>query len=170
MTPSDASPKDPKVYTIDVTFAAFANTQTFKRRNKKVLRTIEIRGDQTLADLHEAIFIAFDRYDEHLYEFQFGKGPRDRDGPLFRAPFPGGGDPMFGNAEEKTIESLKLRVKRVFGYLFDFGDEWKHHLEVVAIGEPVAGEKYPRLAKKIGDSPPQYPDMDEEWDGTGAGD
>src|SRR5581483_1046862 len=44
-----------------------------KFANKEVSRTIEIRGDQTLAQLHNAIFQAFDRWDEHLYEFQFGK-------------------------------------------------------------------------------------------------
>jgi hypothetical protein len=35
-------------------------------------RTLEIRGDQTLAKLHEIIFKTFDRFDEYLYEFQDG--------------------------------------------------------------------------------------------------
>ena len=38
--------------------------------NKVINRVIEIRGDQTLEDLHQAIFEAFDREEEHLYEFQ----------------------------------------------------------------------------------------------------
>jgi len=36
---------------------------------KSSWRRITIRGDQTLKDLHHAIFRAFDRYDEHLYAF-----------------------------------------------------------------------------------------------------
>ncbi len=32
-------------------------------------RRIAILGDQSLDDLHRAIFLAFDRYDEHLYTF-----------------------------------------------------------------------------------------------------
>lgn len=32
-------------------------------------RRIAMRDDQTLGDLHAAIFQAFDRYDEHLYTF-----------------------------------------------------------------------------------------------------
>ncbi|SET97548.1 hypothetical protein [Natrinema hispanicum] len=35
----------------------------------EVYREIEIGGSSTLADLHEAIFDAFDRYDSHAYEF-----------------------------------------------------------------------------------------------------
>jgi hypothetical protein len=36
-----------------------------------------MRGDQTLEDLHHAIFDAFGRWEQHMYEFQFGKGPMD---------------------------------------------------------------------------------------------
>lgn len=35
----------------------------------EVYREIEIDGSSTLADLHEEIFDAFDRYDSHAYEF-----------------------------------------------------------------------------------------------------
>ena len=38
---------------------------------KSIWRKIAMRGNQTLDDLHEAIFDAFDRYDEHLYSFYF---------------------------------------------------------------------------------------------------
>jgi len=44
-----------------------------KFANKVVNRVIEIRGDQTLGQLHEAIFEAYDRWEQHLYEFQLGK-------------------------------------------------------------------------------------------------
>ena len=35
----------------------------------KVYRIIEVAGNCTFDDLHEAIFEAFDRYDPHLYSF-----------------------------------------------------------------------------------------------------
>jgi hypothetical protein len=54
-----------------------------KFANKVVRRDIEIRGDQTLEQLHQAIFTAFERSDEHLYEFQFGKRPFDPKGPNY---------------------------------------------------------------------------------------
>ena len=34
-----------------------------------VWRTIAIRSDQTLDDLHEVLFKAFDRFEEHMYSF-----------------------------------------------------------------------------------------------------
>ena len=37
--------------------------------DKSVWRRIAFRGDQTLDDVHEAVYRAFDRYDEHLYSF-----------------------------------------------------------------------------------------------------
>ena len=54
-----------------------------KSANKVVRRDIEIRGDQPLEQLHHAIFEAFDRFDDHLYEFQFGKRPFDPEGPNY---------------------------------------------------------------------------------------
>ncbi len=40
---------------------------------RRVSRTIAFRGDQTLDDVHRAIFDAFDRCDPHLYAFYFPK-------------------------------------------------------------------------------------------------
>lgn len=36
---------------------------------RRIWHRIAIRSDQTLDDLHKAIFNAFDRYDEHIYSF-----------------------------------------------------------------------------------------------------
>ena len=59
-------------------------TEKFAKENPEISRTIQIRGDQTLEDLHHALFDAFDRSDEHMYEFQFGKGPMDPKAPRGR--------------------------------------------------------------------------------------
>src|SRR5438477_4201179 len=59
-----------------------------KFTNKVISRVIEIRGDQTLEQLHHAIFKAYDRWEEHLYEFQFGKRPFDPDGPNYGVSSP----------------------------------------------------------------------------------
>jgi hypothetical protein len=45
---------------------------------KRIWRLIAMRGDQTLDDLYEGIFRAFDRFDDHLYSFYFPKAPRRR--------------------------------------------------------------------------------------------
>ena len=58
--------------------------------SRRVSRTIALRGDQTLHDLHEAIFAAFDRFDAHLYSLHFRKAPTRRGtaGPKPRARYP----------------------------------------------------------------------------------
>ncbi|WP_392475998.1 hypothetical protein [Nostoc sp. C110] len=47
-------------------------TEEFAAENPVVSRTIEIESSNTLQDLHKIIFKAFDREEEHIYEFQVG--------------------------------------------------------------------------------------------------
>lgn len=47
-------------------------------------------------------------------------------------------------------------------YLFDFGDEWWHEITVEQIDAKPEEGGYPRVLEEHGQSPPQYPDMDEE--------
>src|SRR5437868_6375872 len=67
-----------RVYALKVSLISGFVSDKFAKKNPSVYRTIRIRGDQTLEELHFAIFEAYDRFDEHLYEFQFGKKPMDR--------------------------------------------------------------------------------------------
>jgi len=127
-----------------------------KFAGKQFRRDIEIRGDQTLDQLHQAIFDAFDRSDEHLYEFQFGKGPHDPAGPNYGIPDPQEHKNEDKDARTTTLDSLDLKQDRVFGYLFDFGDGWFHQVEVARIEQAIPTVTYPRITKRVGKSPPQY--------------
>jgi hypothetical protein len=130
-----------------------------------ISRTIQIRGNQTLEDLHRTIFKAFDRFDEHLYEFMLGVVPDDRSS-IYSLPseveIPGLDEEMGGDVRTTTIDSLGLEVGRAFGYRFDFGDEWLHQIDVTAIVDYSGKGKYPKVTKKVSKSPPQYPDADDE--------
>ncbi len=77
----DKKARTPRVYTLQVFLTDGPVTKAFA--SKEISRTIQIRGDQTLQALHRAIFKAFDREEEHLHEFNFGKGPYDRNGPRY---------------------------------------------------------------------------------------
>ena len=70
-----------------------------------------------------------------------------------------------GSVTRTTLGSLELRIDETFGYWFDFGDDWWHQINVVAIKEKVARGKYPKVTKRVGESPPQYLDGDEEMKG-----
>jgi hypothetical protein len=161
-----------RLYTLDVELVAGRTTEEFDDENPTVSRAIQIRGDQTLEDLHWAIFDAFDRFDEHLCEFQFGSRPQGRKNKRYVLPMDME-DPWlgFGGPEETpedltrtTIESLGLRRRRRFWYWFDFGDDWWHRIEVVDVDDTVPRGKFPKVVKRVGKSPPQYPGWDEEYE------
>ena len=129
-----------------------------KFANKRIRRVIEIRGDQTLEKLHEAIFQAYDRWDDHLYEFQLGKRPFDPDGPNFGVAERRRGKKGAGDARTTKLDDLGLKPHRVFGYWFDFGDDWYHQVQVERIEQAIPTVTYPRVIKRVGKSPPQYLD------------
>jgi hypothetical protein len=122
-----------------------------------------MRGDQTLLDLHHAIFEAFGRWEEHMFEFQFGKGPMDPNAPRYVLPSAfkedmGDRNPPAGRVDQTTLDSLDLKVGDRFGYWFDFGDDWWHQINVEAIEDKTPKGKLPKVTKRVGKSPPQYLD------------
>ncbi len=155
-----------RLYSLDVFLLSGPITETFAKKNPVVSRTIQIRGDQTLEDLHYAIFDAFGRWEEHMYEFQFGKRPMDPKARRYVLPHEledqsGDQNPPKGRVDETTIDSLGLKVGDRFGYWFDFGDDWWHQINVEAIDDEAPRGQFPRVTKKVGKSPPQYADEDE---------
>jgi len=126
--------------------------------NKEISRVIEIRGDQTLEQLHDSIFQAYDRSDQHPYEFQFGKRPFDPDGPKYRGPSPQPSKKGNGDASTTKLDDLNLEPGRGFGYWFDFGDNWYHQVQIDRIEKAIPTVTYPRIIKRVGKSPPQHRD------------
>lgn len=157
------------LYTLEVFLIGGPVTSQFVRNNPEVSRTIEIRGDQTLHDLHRAVFSAFDREEEHMYEFQIGgEGPDDPRAKRYGLPVEVGEGPeedeMGGDAATTTLDSLKLKVDEPFGYWFDFGDDWRHQINVLSLKKKTPKGEYPKVVKRVGESPPQYTEEDEESD------
>jgi hypothetical protein len=153
------------LYTLEVCILRGPMTSKFIKKNRVISRTIQIRGDQTLEHLHWATFDAFDREEEHMYEFQIGgKGPMDPKARTYVLPMamddPFGERKPAGDVTRTTIASLGLKVKSAFGYWFDFGDDWWHQITVVAIDERAERGKYPRVTGRVGESPPQYVDSE----------
>lgn len=153
-----------RLYTLEVFIISGPVTEKYAKKKPVISRTIQIRGDQTLEDLHHAIFNAFDRFDEHMYEFQFGKGPMDPNAPRYVLPVETdteGGKRPAGRVDQTPLDSLGLEVGRSFGYWFDFGDDWWHQVNVETIEDKVPRGKFPKVTKRVGKSPLQYADEDE---------
>ena len=155
------------IYLLEVYLIDGPITDSFVKKNPVVSRTIEIRSEQTLETLHKVIFKAFDREDEHMYEFQIGgSGPYDPKTKLY------GLSTAFmdeieegqyaGDVRQTQIGSLNLAIDQPFGYWFDFGDDWRHQIDVIEIKKATPKKRYPKVTKKTGESPPQYVDWDQE--------
>lgn len=150
------------LYILEVGILGGPVTDEFIEKNPVLYRTIEIKGSNTLADLHNIIFTAFDREEEHLYEFQLGgKRPNDPNAERYGIKIPDDADysDSLNDAAVATIASLKLRAEDVFGYWFDFGDDWWHQINVAAVKPKASKGKYPKITKRVGASPPQYADF-----------
>lgn len=120
-----------------------------------IWRTVEVTGDETLADLHAIIQIAMGWEDCHMHSFHI-------DGVEY------GGEPeddMFGGfggfAEDESLDESEYKVGQVieakgmrFMYEYDFGDSWQHEITVEAIGTREAGKNYPLCLDGKGACPP----------------
>lgn len=158
---------DRRVYTLEVILFSGPVTQKFVRKNKVVSRTFQIPGDRTLDELHGAIYTAHGFDDDHLYEFHVGgKHPMDRQARQYVLPMametPFDGPAPAGDLTRTRLGSLGLKVGNSFWYWFDYGDDWWHQIHVTGIQEERLSGRFPRVTKRVGASPPQYPHMDGE--------
>jgi hypothetical protein len=157
------------VYTLEVRLIGGPVTESFAQANPTVSRTIQIAGNQTLEHLHQVLYRALDREEEHLYEFQLGgKKPHDRHARSYGHPMSArehNGEPGYAESVRGArIDSLGLKTRSVFFYWFDFGDDWWHRIKVVRIEDTAPGVDLPRVIERVGESPPQYPFAYEDFE------
>ncbi len=125
------------------------------RDRPDIWRIIDIKGNQMLSSLHKAVFKAFDRFEEHQYSFFLSNNYYDKE-TEFTSP----GSDTSGKRKLATrirIDSLALYGGPKFLYLFDYGDEWWHEVELIGVTKKVTRASYPRVVKKQGKPPPQHP-------------
>jgi hypothetical protein len=133
---------------------------------KSVWRRIEVRSDQTLEDLHDAIQDAFVWDDDHLYAFFLSGKAWDASSEYVRPH----ADREQGMPSARVrLDRLDLRPRQRILYIFDFGDEWRHDVIVERTDIQSDAGKYPRIVEERGDAPPQYPNQENE-DANGEGD
>ena len=102
--------QDDRLFTLEVCIISGPMTEKFVKKNEVVSRTIQVRGAQTLEILHYAMFGAFGRDDEHMYEFQVGgKGPMDPKAKKYVLPM--AMDDTF--AEKKTAGDITEDRRRL---------------------------------------------------------
>ncbi len=100
-----------------------------------VWRRIQVPADCTLARLHKVIQAVMDWQDYHLHEFTVG-------GRAYAVPDPEDDHEVI---DERTVRlrDLGLSIGDRFEYLYDFGDDWRHVLELERQMPPAAETVYP---------------------------
>lgn len=130
----------------------------------EVSRRIAVRGDQTLADVHEELRDGFEWSDDHLFSFWLDGefwGSKESE---YTAPF----EPEPGSqTADIALERLGLTRGQKLAYVFDFGDEWRVNLTLAETRPADETETYPVTLERRGKAPPQYAIPDEEELGAG---
>ena len=119
---------------------------------KRIYRTIELRSEQTLDDLHHAIQRAIHWDADHLYSFFVGGVARDGRYRI-SCPYEEHSPPW---TDEAVVGELGLMQGHKFLYYFDYGDCHEFEVQVVDVRPQAKAGEYPRVVDAKGDAPPQY--------------
>lgn len=127
---------------------------TLKDFKPSIWRSIQVRSDATLGELHAIIQMAMGWSNSHLHHFIVGKSPNLR---FIGAPVPyEGGDQMDEENEgEIAISQVLSATKPKMTYEYDFGDSWEHEVSLEQVVESKAGVHYPRCIAGENACPPE---------------
>ncbi|MCX6007121.1 MAG: tetratricopeptide repeat protein, partial [Chloroflexi bacterium] len=116
------------------------------RDKPDIWRIIDIKENQMLSSLHKAIFKAFNRFEEHQYSFFLSNRPYDKESEYHSPGLKADEDDKL--ASRIRIDSIPLYGGSKFLYLFDYGDQWWHEVELLKVTKRVTRASYPRVIKK----------------------
>ena len=105
---------------------------------RRIWRELELTADQTLADLGDAIPLAFGFDDPHLWSFFLSGKPWDRTSEYALL-----GDDPFGDPKQ-TAQDLpipQVPADKEFLFLFDYGDEWHFGVKLIGTGQPTPARR-----------------------------
>lgn len=120
-----------------------------------VTRTIELRGDQTLADLQGVMKEEFGLEGNHLWAFYLSGEWHDGYSEFGSS----------GRAPDAELRSLGLEPGLRIAHLHERLDELWHVVDVTRVGEVLPGAEYPRVTARRGELEPALPWEDEEAEG-----
>lgn len=98
---------------------------TLREIDPPVWRRIVVPAHLTLGELHQALQTSFGWSNSHLHDFLIGDARFGMTGVET--------DGMFEVPEDLAPLGAVVRAGSTFVYTYDFGDDWEHTVEVVAI-------------------------------------
>jgi hypothetical protein len=103
--------------------------------------------DCTLPEFHEVIQAVMGWQNSHLYRFEVG-GIRYSDPSLSE-------DLECADGRRIKLSHLVKQGHRQFEYVYDFGDRWRHRIEVESVFQPEEKAKFPVCIEGAGTCPPE---------------
>ncbi len=127
-------------------------------------RTIAVPENATLYKLAEAINEAFEFLFDHPFGFynNFKEPYRSETGFELFADI--GEESEFPGVKKTKIPEAFPDTGAKLLFFFDYGDEWSFPVELIEYRYPQHGKRYPVILEKIGESPEQYPRLEEDGD------
>lgn len=119
----------------------------------KIWRRIEVPETYTFWDLHVAIQDVMGWLDCHLHQFLI-KDPRTRKKVEIGLPDEDYLDDMLAGWEEKIANYFTMENKSA-DYVYDFGDDWFHKIQLEQIHPVEKGQIYPLCLKGERACPPE---------------
>jgi hypothetical protein len=110
-----------------------------------VWRRLEVPSDLPLCVLHEVLQTAFGWFDCHPHRFVTASGEF--------------GDPAHdfwsqrGDESAVALAQVVVAARDSVGYVYDFGDDWRHDIVVEAVLPAAPGIRYPRCTETRGAAP-----------------
>jgi hypothetical protein len=112
-----------------------------------IWRRLLVRPDQSVADLHYALQLAFGWSDFHLHRFRI----HGKDFGVYHV-----GELLFAeDATKVRLADLHFRVGERFLYEYDFGDSWQHQLRLERIRPFEPAQAYPVCIGGKRSAPPE---------------
>ncbi|MFP5363278.1 MAG: IS1096 element passenger TnpR family protein [Thermoleophilia bacterium] len=133
-----------------------------------VRRTITVRDDMTLVDLHYALQSAFGWDDDHLYSFWLDGSFWASDEGHYMHPYHAASTDPPGRSACARLNELALSEGQQIAYEFDFEREWRVVLQLREIRPAQGSAAVARCIEREGVAPPQYRDEVVEKDEASA--
>ena len=114
-----------------------------------IWRRVELSSQTTLKQFHRILQITMGWEDHHLHEFRVGT-------KRYGIPDPDYDDPGDVIVESKVLLSEVLPLKGAeICYVYDFGDNWQHQIELEEIIPTQPEGEYPRVTNGARSCPPE---------------
>ncbi|WP_244239377.1 plasmid pRiA4b ORF-3 family protein [Corallococcus carmarthensis] len=119
-----------------------------------IWRELHVRSDTPLSKVHAILQAAFGWTNSHMHVFE--DISRQQYGHLAKGDaedFSLGGSPLLDESKY-TVADIGPRARSVFGYIYDFGDDWVHRVRVKKVQPPESRKRYPSCAAGARAAPP----------------